>query len=89
MKTMSHRTTFALDKDTAGRLKRLAGVWHVSQAEVVRRAVAMAEDAAYESEDPSASLRALHQSGKGLVREKAEEYMGEVSSNRKMWRGSD
>jgi predicted transcriptional regulator len=43
MPTMTHRTTFALDEDTAQRLKRLAARWSVSQAEVVRRSVEQAE----------------------------------------------
>jgi predicted transcriptional regulator len=40
---MIHRTTFALDENTARRLKRLAARWQVSQAEVVRRSVEKAE----------------------------------------------
>jgi hypothetical protein len=43
MRTMIHRTTFALDEVTALRLKRLATHWKVSQAEVVRRSVEQAE----------------------------------------------
>jgi len=43
MPTMTHRTTFALDDETAQRLKRLAARWRVSQAEVVRRSVEEAE----------------------------------------------
>lgn len=41
--SMTHRTTFALDEATAQRLKRLATRWNVSQAEVVRRSVDLAE----------------------------------------------
>ncbi|MFT5497247.1 MAG: hypothetical protein ACI9TH_002653 [Kiritimatiellia bacterium] len=59
MKSMTHRTTFALDQETAKRLKRLA-VWQVSQAEVVRRAVALAEQADASEQDPSARLREIH-----------------------------
>lgn len=43
MPKMTHRTTFALDEGTALRLKRLAARWKVSQAEVVRRSVDLAE----------------------------------------------
>jgi predicted transcriptional regulator len=43
MAVMTHRTTFSLDAETMRRLKRLAARWQVSQAEVVRRAVAEAE----------------------------------------------
>ena len=39
MATMTHRTTFALDAATARRLRQLAKLWKVSQAEVVRRSV--------------------------------------------------
>lgn len=44
MPTMTHRTTFALDDTTAQRLKKLATLWQVSQAEVVRRSVERAEN---------------------------------------------
>ncbi len=88
MKEMTHRTTFALDQGTARRLKRLATAWQVSQAEVVRRAVALAEESDHSEPDPAAMLRALHQSGKGLVREQAEQYLTEVSADRKNWRSS-
>lgn len=51
MPTMIHRTTFALDEETAKRLKRLAARWDVSQAEVVRRSVQQAEQSAASSPD--------------------------------------
>jgi len=86
MKRMTHRTTFALDHDTATRIKRLAAAWDVSQAEVVRRAVARAEEAEREDADPSAALRALHASGKLLVREQAEAYLAETAAARRVWR---
>jgi predicted transcriptional regulator len=64
MPTMTHRTTFALDEATAQRLVRLAVRWDVSQAEVVRRSVAQAENfKAAETPDPAAMLRALFASG--------------------------
>lgn len=40
---MTHRTTFALDEETIERLRRLSSAWAVSQAEVVRRSVELAE----------------------------------------------
>ena len=49
MPLMTHRTTFALDEDTAQRLKHLAARWNVSQAEVVRRSVEQAEKSASSS----------------------------------------
>ncbi len=39
MATMTVRSTYALDPETARLVKDLAGDWHVSQAEVIRRAV--------------------------------------------------
>lgn len=39
---MIHRCTFALDESTTARIRHLATVWDVSQAEVIRRAVANA-----------------------------------------------
>ena len=85
---MTHRTTFALDEPTAVRLKRLAARWQVSQAEVVRRAVAQAEAQPADSEpDPVALLRELHASGKGLDRKTADAYLAEVRRARNEWRG--
>lgn len=85
---MTHRTTFALDQETAGRLRRLSVAWQVSQAEVVRRALAMAEIAGPKSRDAASLLRKLHDSGGGLVRESAEEYLSAVRADREQWRGS-
>ena len=88
MKTMTHRTTFALDGATASRLRRLASIWQVSQAEVVRRAVAQAESATAPAKpDPIAMLKELHASGRGLDPATAEAYLAEVREDRKHWRG--
>ncbi|NQU41463.1 MAG: hypothetical protein HQ523_16060 [Lentisphaerae bacterium] len=87
MKHMTYRTTFALDKGTMGRLKRLSGAWHVSQAEVVRRAIALAEEKVTAETDAADVLRALHESGKLLVREQAEAYLTETRESRRSWRG--
>lgn len=88
MPTMTHRTTFALDEATAQRLKRLAARWDVSQAEVVRRSVAQAENLKpAETPDPAAMLRALFASGGGLDLEKGNAYIAEVYEDRKHWRG--
>ena len=85
---MTHRTTFALDKTTAQRLKRLAARWQVSQAEVVRRSVEQAEkQTEKEKPDPVAMLRELFASGGGLDPEKANSYIAEVYEDRKHWRG--
>ena len=88
MQTMTHRTTFALDRATAVRLKRLAALWHVSQAEVVRRSLEQAEKLVESQKpDPVAMLRRLHEKGGGLDRKKADAYLAEVHEDRKHWRG--
>jgi predicted transcriptional regulator len=89
MKEMTHRTTFALDQATARRLRRLAAVWQVSQAEVVRRAVALAENKDRGDKDAAFLLREFHASGKGLVKEKAEEYLAQVRNDRTAWRSGE
>lgn len=88
MSTMSHRTTFALDEVTAERLRRLAAVWKVSQAEVVRRAVALAEAEQKSARpDPIALLNDLHAQGQGLDREIAAAYLTQIRTDRETWRG--
>jgi predicted transcriptional regulator len=87
MPTMTHRTTFALDEATAGRLKHLASLWQVSQAEVVRRAVARAEaESAQATPDPIRMLQDLHANGEGLNPQQAKAYLREVREDRKRWR---
>lgn len=87
MSVMNHRTTFALDKTTAKTLKRLAGLWRVSQAEVVRRAVAQADMAAVAAKpDPVALLRQLHAAGDGLGADQANAYLTDVRKARAVWR---
>lgn len=84
---MTHRTTFALDGTTASRLRRLASIWQVSQAEVVRRAVAQAAAVATSDRpDPLALLRAYHAKG-GLDRARAEAFLADVREGRRHWRG--
>ncbi len=85
---MTYRTTFALDQETAGRLRRLSVAWQVSQAEVVRRALAMAETSGLRGKDAASLLRKLHESGEGLVRESAEDYLSAVRADRQQWRGT-
>ena len=88
MKTMTHRTTFALDRVTANRLRRLASLWQVSQAEVVRRTVAQAESVAGRAKpDPLAMLEELHATGQGLDAKTAKAYLANVREDRKYWRG--
>jgi len=85
MATMTHRTTFALDEGTARTIRNLAKHWKVSQAEVVRRAVSMAESPATKP-DPVTLLLQLHASGHGLAAENAKAYLSEVREDRKQWR---
>ena len=88
MAIMTYRTTFALDKETWRRLKRLSNQWHVSQAEVVRRALSQAEQLnTAEKPNPVEMLKALHAEGKGMVREAGEKYLTELREDRKHWRG--
>ncbi|MEI7900345.1 MAG: hypothetical protein WCK89_08830 [bacterium] len=85
---MSYRTTFAFDGATMRRLKNLATRWQVSQAEVVRRALSLAEsERPPDAADPLAALKAYHAQG-GLDCGKAEAYLREVREDREHWRPS-
>jgi predicted transcriptional regulator len=87
MAVMTHRTTFSLDAETIRRLKRLAARWQVSQAEVVRRAVAEAETRPEpQSSDPITMLRQMQES-EPLDPQKAEAYLAQVYKDRTRWRG--
>lgn len=86
---MIHRTTFALDETTALRLKRLAKLWDVSQAEVVRRSVERSDLAAQKAgSDPVALLHALHAKGGGIAKAEADRWIAEIDEDRKNWRAS-
>lgn len=88
MSALTHRTTFSFDQGTIRRLKSLATRWHVSQAEVIRRALAKAEEEASTLQpDPIEMLAELHRAGKGLSPEVADAYIKEVYEDRKKWRG--
>ena len=85
---MTHKITLTLDDTTAHRLKRLAARWQVSQAEAVRRAVAVAlaeSEAHLARPDPLAMLRDLHRQGRGLDPETADAYLAEVREDRGNW----
>jgi Arc/MetJ-type ribon-helix-helix transcriptional regulator len=85
MTVMEHRTSFALDEATILRLRRLAGIWRVSQAEVVRKAIKKADE---EVDEKSAALvdrlRAYHGQG-GIDADAADSYLDEVAENRADW----
>lgn len=83
---MTQRATFALDEATMARIKSLAALWKVSQAEVVRRAVSMAQSSAPAS-SPKIALENFLRLGNGLNPEIAGQYLEEAREDRKMWRG--
>lgn len=85
---MTERTTFTFDKETRQRLRALAAMWHVSQAEVVRRAVARAAEAERTASDPVAQLQAFHAEG-GLDPARASDYLEQVHAHRTHWRGTE
>ena len=88
MVSLAHRKTFSFDQGTIRRLKSLATRWHVSQAEVVRRALSQAEENVSALQpDPIEMLASLHHSDRGLSREVADAYVKEVYEGRKEWRG--
>ena len=85
MATMNKRTTFALDEETIHRLRKLAAVWHVSQAEVVRKAIKKAEsDFDTEREEKLDRLRMYHKNDR-IKSKTADEYLDEVAENRSSW----
>lgn len=85
MAVMEHRTSFALDEATILRLRKLSGLWQVSQAEVVRRAIEKAEaEAKTETDTAIKRLQSYHARG-GLDAGKALAYLDEVAENRADW----
>jgi len=86
MATMTHRTTFALDEATMARIKNLAALWNVSQAEVVRRAVSIAQ-APTPACSPKIEFENFLRAGNGLDPNIAGGYLEEVQQDRQMWRG--
>ena len=85
MSTMNRRTTFALDEETIRRLKKLASLWQVSQAEVVRKAVEKAEkDLGKKTTDKIERLRSYHDK-KSLDVDTVDTYLDEVAENRAVW----
>jgi hypothetical protein len=85
MAVMEHRTSFALDEATILRLRKLASLWQVSQAEVVRRAIEKAEAEAKTGTDAAlGQLWSYHKRG-GLDARTAADYIEEVAENRADW----
>lgn len=83
---MTHRTTLALDEGTAARIKSLAKLWKVSQAEVVRRAVSQMGSQPPKA-DPIVLLEQLESSGAALSAKAATAYLSRVRQDRRAWRG--
>jgi hypothetical protein len=84
MSKLSHRTTLTLDAATAERIRKLASLWQVSQAEVVRRAIELAEPTEPKQRlDPVAMLQMLHSRGEGLDRKTGDAYLSQVRKDRK------
>ena len=86
MATMTHRTTFTLDEATMARIKNLAALWKVSQAEVVRRAVSIAQSPSPAS-SPRTEFEKFLKAGNGLDRAVATQYLEEARADRQAWRG--
>ncbi len=84
--TMTYRTTFALDSLAMQRLKTLSARWHISQAEVIRRALEKLEQEPGPAEtDLVRELAAYHAQG-GLDSSVAEACIAEINEDRKTWR---
>ncbi len=85
MATMNKRATFALDQETILRLKKLATIWHVSQAEVVRRAIKKTEiEFNTKTEEKLDQLLQYHKR-KEIETGTADTYLEEVAENRSSW----
>lgn len=85
METTKHRTSFALDVGTADRIRRLARLWKVSQAEVVRRAVAMAEQRARSAAGSVGERLQEYRSIGRIPGDAADAYLKEIAEDRSRW----
>jgi Arc/MetJ-type ribon-helix-helix transcriptional regulator len=81
MANMTERITLTFDKETRQRLQTLVARWRVSQAEVVRRAVARAEEAERMASDPVADLLPFHAQG-GLDAARFSGYLEQLQEDR-------
>ena len=88
MSLVKHRTSFALDDQTIVRLRRLAARWDVSQAEVVRRAVEIADQQDQRSGSIVAERLRVYQARQSLDRERLEAYLSDVRDQRGDWRSA-
>lgn len=78
------RTSMALDAWTLQALKDLSEKWHISKAEVIRRAVRQLKEKAAQDDHAPTPLEALDwlQQGGGLAAEDAAKFRVEVKANR-------
>lgn len=87
MAQMNRRTTFALDEITIQRLKNLSETLHISQAEVVRRAVEQAEQDVRQRTQHKVQLLQRYLEKKGISSSEADAYLHRVAEERTHWRG--
>lgn len=87
MQLTPYRTTFSFDRVTMFTLKNLATRWSVSQAEVVRRALAFVSqnESLGTTSTPLSLLEQYHKKGR-MLREDAEVYLKTTKTDRKNWR---
>jgi predicted transcriptional regulator len=64
MASVTVKSTFSLDVETAERLERLARAWGVSKSEVLRRAIRAAPDLPAETPHPALALFDRLQAGR-------------------------
>jgi hypothetical protein len=87
MTSVKHRTSFALDEATLRRLRRLASRWNVSLAEVVRRAIKLADDQVYGKRETVTERLAEYRAARRLDSDAADRYLSEVAEDRARWEG--
>lgn len=85
MAKMNRRTTFALDEETMLRLRKLSAIWHVSQAEVVRKAIKNAESEFNKETEKKLDLLRQYHKREGVKTGIADAYLDEVAENRSSW----
>ncbi|MBN8726449.1 MAG: hypothetical protein J0H15_01930 [Xanthomonadales bacterium] len=79
---MSHRSTYALDAETAQTIKRLAREWQVSQAEVIRRSVRNAESQSIAVPTPAEVIERYRSRPLPRSREDTQRIVDELRSQR-------
>jgi Arc/MetJ-type ribon-helix-helix transcriptional regulator len=85
MELAKHRTSFALDNKTAERLKRLARHWNVSQAEVVRRAVKLADEKVAKEDGLVRERLLMYRKSKQITEAAADQFLSQIAKDRADW----